>query len=203
MMMIQHVMIRFFCSRNNTNILVWLHTLITPNPPNHLHLPTCLLQVKLKHIQFSDQIARLMVQHGVHLGPVGPRWAPCWTHEPSVMDGDCCLQSYPCSSLIGWHVGRYVPSRILLPVRQQSISYYILDWNFKLVQLEKVGPECKYLPMSTQSKLALHAWLWPPQIHLMLHAWQSSLQNNWVLQTWLYSLSLGLPSEKNVFVDVS
>ena len=21
-------------------------------------------------------------QHGVHLGPVGPRWAPCWPHEP-------------------------------------------------------------------------------------------------------------------------
>ena len=23
-------------------------------------------------------------QHGAHLGPVGPRWAPCWPHEP------CC-----------------------------------------------------------------------------------------------------------------
>ena len=21
-------------------------------------------------------------QHGGHLGPVGPRWAPCWPHEP-------------------------------------------------------------------------------------------------------------------------
>ena len=21
-------------------------------------------------------------QHGAHLGPVGPRWAPCWSHEP-------------------------------------------------------------------------------------------------------------------------
>ena len=21
-------------------------------------------------------------QHGAHLGPVGPGWAPCWTHEP-------------------------------------------------------------------------------------------------------------------------
>ena len=20
--------------------------------------------------------------HGAHLGPVGPRWAPCWPHEP-------------------------------------------------------------------------------------------------------------------------
>ena len=21
-------------------------------------------------------------QHGAHLGPVGPRWAPCWSHKP-------------------------------------------------------------------------------------------------------------------------
>ena len=21
-------------------------------------------------------------QHGAHLGPIGPRWAPCWHHEP-------------------------------------------------------------------------------------------------------------------------
>ena len=21
-------------------------------------------------------------QHGAHLGPVVPRWAPCWRHEP-------------------------------------------------------------------------------------------------------------------------
>ena len=21
-------------------------------------------------------------QHGAHLGPVGPRWAPCWPHDP-------------------------------------------------------------------------------------------------------------------------
>ena len=27
-------------------------------------------------------------QHGAHLGPVGPRWAPCWPHEP-------CYQGYP------------------------------------------------------------------------------------------------------------
>ena len=31
-------------------------------------------------------------QHGAHLGPIGPRWAPCWPHEP-------CSQGpnvYPC-----------------------------------------------------------------------------------------------------------
>ena len=29
-------------------------------------------------------------QHGAHLGPVGPRWAPCWPHEP------CYQGSYQC-----------------------------------------------------------------------------------------------------------
>ena len=28
-------------------------------------------------------------QHGAHLGPTGPRWAPCWPHEP------CCLGCVP------------------------------------------------------------------------------------------------------------
>ena len=27
-------------------------------------------------------------QHGAHLGPTGPRWAPCWPHEP------CYLVTY-------------------------------------------------------------------------------------------------------------
>ena len=27
-------------------------------------------------------------QHGAHLGPVGPRWAPCWSHKP-------CYQGCP------------------------------------------------------------------------------------------------------------
>ena len=26
-------------------------------------------------------IARFMGQHGAHLSPTGPRWAPCWPHE--------------------------------------------------------------------------------------------------------------------------
>ena len=33
-------------------------------------------------------------QHGAHLGPVGPRWAPCWPHEPSYQGYDvihCCF----------------------------------------------------------------------------------------------------------------
>ena len=30
----------------------------------------------------APQIARFMGLHGAHLGTTGPRWAPCWPHEP-------------------------------------------------------------------------------------------------------------------------
>ena len=30
----------------------------------------------------THPIAKFMGQHGAHLGPVGPRWAPCWPNEP-------------------------------------------------------------------------------------------------------------------------
>ena len=35
------------------------------------------------NVYFSSTtlIARFMGQHGAHLGPIGPRWAPCWPHE--------------------------------------------------------------------------------------------------------------------------
>ena len=38
--------------------------------------------MSLKSIDITTQIAKFMGQHWVHLGPVGPRWAPCWPHEP-------------------------------------------------------------------------------------------------------------------------
>ena len=35
------------------------------------------------NVYFSSTtlVARFMGQHGAHLGPIGPRWAPCWPHE--------------------------------------------------------------------------------------------------------------------------
>ena len=30
-------------------------------------------------------------QHGAHLGPVDPRWAPCWPHEPCYQ-GSCLIR---------------------------------------------------------------------------------------------------------------
>ena len=43
-------------------------------------------------------------QHGAHLGPVGPRWAPCWRHEPCYQG---CLFMAWLSSLPG-HQGKMI-----------------------------------------------------------------------------------------------
>ena len=40
-------------------------------------------------------------QHGAHLGPVGPRWAPCWPHEP-------CYQGYQTKSKASWDSVRVI-----------------------------------------------------------------------------------------------
>ena len=34
----------------------------------------------------ATQIAKFMGQHGAHLGPTGPKWAPCWPHELCFLD---------------------------------------------------------------------------------------------------------------------
>ena len=46
------------------------------------------------------QITRFMGQHGAHLGPVGPIWAPCWPHEP-------CYQ-WTIVMVIWWRTTAYV-----------------------------------------------------------------------------------------------
>ena len=33
-------------------------------------------------------------QYGVHLGPTGPRWAPCWSHQPGYLRCLCELFNY-------------------------------------------------------------------------------------------------------------
>ena len=39
--------------------------------------------------RMQSQIARVMGPTWAHLGPVGPRWAPCWPHEPCYLGCQC------------------------------------------------------------------------------------------------------------------
>ena len=38
-------------------------------------------------------------QHGAHLGPTGPRWAPCWPHELCYLGRDRGCESQGCFSM--------------------------------------------------------------------------------------------------------
>ena len=52
--------------------------------------------LKLGGINSTSQIVfSSWGKHGAHLGPVGPRWAPCWPHEP-------CHQGCFSSTSISW-----------------------------------------------------------------------------------------------------
>ena len=50
------------------------------------------------------QIASSWGQHGAHLGPVGPRWPPCWPHKPCYKGIHC--NTYVTSAPIAWDQGR-------------------------------------------------------------------------------------------------
>ena len=54
---------------------------------------TDIMELELRVIFFwtSTLIASSWDQHGAHLGPKGPRWAPCWPHEPCYL-GRCAFQ---------------------------------------------------------------------------------------------------------------
>ena len=45
--------------------------------------------------QRAPRQQNLWGKHGAHLGPVGPRWAPCWLHEPCYQDSNARLALSP------------------------------------------------------------------------------------------------------------
>ena len=70
--------------------------LISPNRENeNWHYDTRLVAELQKAATAKiTLIASSWGQHGAHLGPTGPRWAPCWPREP------CYLSTYHCHQ---WH----------------------------------------------------------------------------------------------------
>ena len=59
-------------------------------------------------------------QHGAHLGPVGPRWAPCWPHEPCYRG----MRSHPMCIYLPIHHSRASESGLWKRVRMA-----LYDWN--------------------------------------------------------------------------
>ena len=83
-------------------------------------IPWCLATLRVMIKEFASfpyitvvstiQIARFIGQLGAHLGPTGPRWVPCWPHEPCYL-GDCPL----------WDKGQE-PMHIIVPSLRHGVS---------------------------------------------------------------------------------
>ena len=62
-------------------------------------------------------------QHGAHLGPVGPRWAPCWPHEP------CYLGSYTMHNNIAGMIHEQIGVEYYWPLECLIKSLFMLTSN--------------------------------------------------------------------------
>ena len=101
-------------------------------------------------------------QHGAHLGPTGPRWAPCWPREPCYLGGSLkhkpCL-SYPISvifPLVDICVGICSHHRKHVLIRYGTVPIVIkLCWTRQFVELILVDEGQKYqLITPKQEKLS-------------------------------------------------
>ena len=61
-------------------------------------------------------------QHGAHLGPIGPKWAPCWPHEPWYLG--CYMQ---------WNINQnayiVIKKRDILKCHLQKCQLFYLSLN--------------------------------------------------------------------------
>ena len=87
------------------------------------------------HVQFlcwiQSKIAKFMGQHGAHLGPVGPRWALCWPHEP-------CYQGYyamisPCWTMINEYISDIstFAMALFILLTQNCLCVWIYLWYYQ------------------------------------------------------------------------
>ena len=90
-------------------------------------VPAPSLRNMLTAVHVPAQIARFICgQHGAHLGPGGPRWAPCWPNEP-------CYQGAFIASCNGINVAVLLPTwctRTLSYIKQcrwNIMTSYISD----------------------------------------------------------------------------
>ena len=125
----------------------------------HYHL-TCKILLSDMLLWWSPQVKEMCVprylcswgQHGAHPGPVGPRWAPCWPHEPCYQGRCLCVCACVFKSklmwgkLTLWHLvtthmalwswviigsGNGLPSSMPLP--EPMLNCHQFDLNIKLV----------------------------------------------------------------------
>ena len=92
-------------------------------------------------------------QQGAHLGPVSPRWAPCWPHEP-------CYQ--------GWHPSVYICVWLSLWRQLRHLSIYYgkaQPCTSKLIGIQTVST----IPYFHGSMFCLGHWLCCRQYYIHIY----------------------------------
>ena len=101
-------------------------------------------------------IARFMGQHGAHLGPTGPRWAPCWPHEL------CYLGQQKLQAGLDIHEGltaqKYIEEIVRPHVKPHVDNHAQADSTVFMRGLTK--PHTSRIVLTSVTNLLLSANLW-------------------------------------------
>ena len=62
-------------------------------------------------------------QHGAHLGPVGPRWAPCWPHEPCFQRSSHIEACMKWQTFWRWHFQKHFTEWMIYILNQISVKF--------------------------------------------------------------------------------
>ena len=84
-------------------------------------------------------------QHGAHLGPVGPRWAPCGPHEP-------CYEGYDCPSDSEVTLAK---PRLSVCLNPMYLTWFELEWWYPILtnQLAFSGRQVANHPTQTSLRM--------------------------------------------------
>ena len=109
-------------------------------------------------IDNGAQITKFMGQNGTHLGPVGPRWAPCWSHKPCYQGQSCFDEHwiYPLHISEVYFISSWIRKRNIWPIWPR-LCKMTLFWR----GLRKRWPPCRTLPstvMYTKYELIENSW---------------------------------------------
>ena len=114
-------------------------------------------------------------QHGAHLGPVGPRWASCWSHEP------CYQGIYP----------QEQRDLFLQNTDYESINPFVMSPKLHITQdvsgsVRGVQPCSKVIGIFFNTKIW---WLVSMHTYEIFHvAWWGLVCSLWKIQ-WIYDSS--------------
>ena len=136
-------------------------------PLGNTWVPHPIFQVRLE----TAQIAKLIWPTWGPPGPVGPRWAPCWPHEP------CYQGVHPLSLLSSpkWQIQRwlyvFIPVHTLPLSRYNKITTVYQGWLYVFLLVRMLPPQsahfCSHDKFWTNFQIPLvFGWIIGPDLQI-------------------------------------